>query len=56
MINGHGKYDEITEEELSLEEAIASYFFNSQIVTLANGDWVLIMPSQCQENTKVFFG
>lgn len=44
---------EIKDQELSLEEAIASYFFNSQIVSLSNGDWVLLAPSQCQENTRV---
>ncbi|MEK9657295.1 MAG: N-succinylarginine dihydrolase [bacterium] len=44
---------EITEEELSLEEAIATYFFNSQLLSLPNNEWVLVVPRQCQENTKV---
>eukprot|EP01047_Picozoa_sp_COSAG01_P017685 COSAG01_NODE_941_length_12576_cov_118.998557_5_plen_449_part_00 len=44
---------EIKSEELSLEESVASYFFNSQIITLPNGEWAIILPQQCQQNTRV---
>lgn len=39
---------EVTEAELSLEDAVASYLFNSQIVTKADGSMVLIAPVDAQ--------
>jgi succinylarginine dihydrolase len=41
------KLVKITKEELSLEQAVRSYFFNSQIVT-SNGKRILIAPMQCK--------
>ncbi len=40
---------EITDEQLSIKEAVNSYFFNSQIVTLPNGAMVWIAPKECQK-------
>lgn len=39
-----------------LKDAISSYLFNSQLVTLPNGDMALILPSQAEEtdSTKAF--
>lgn len=34
----------ITQQELTLEEAVNTYFFNSQIVSAANGDTVVLAP------------
>ena len=44
------------EKEVPLEDAISSYLFNSQIVTLSPGNMALILPSQVQEtrSTRVF--
>ena len=39
----------VNEKKISLKEAVSSYLFNSQIVTLANGSMTLIAPSECQE-------
>lgn len=36
--------------ELSLSDAVKSYIFNSQIVTLKNGDMALILPKDAEEN------
>lgn len=42
----------IRREELSIDEAVATYFFNSQIVTLPEGGMALIAPS----DTRDLFG
>jgi succinylarginine dihydrolase len=34
-----------------LADAISSYLFNSQLITLPNGKTALIMPQECAENT-----
>jgi succinylarginine dihydrolase len=38
----------------TLEEAVASYFFNSQIVTDSDGEMVLIAPEESRQSVKVF--
>ncbi len=35
--------------EMSLKEAVASYLFNSEVVTLPNGTMALIAPAECHE-------
>jgi succinylarginine dihydrolase len=39
----------VHEEEVSLEDAVKSYLFNSQLVTLPGGGMVLIAPAECRE-------
>jgi succinylarginine dihydrolase len=41
---------EIPTPALSLDDAVASYLFNSQILTTAAGDHVLLCPQDCQTN------
>jgi succinylarginine dihydrolase len=36
-------------DQFSLKEAVASYFFNSQIVTVPDGTMVLIAPEECRQ-------
>ncbi len=43
----------VSKEQLSLEEAVATYLFNSQILSLPNGSMTLIAPTECSENPKV---
>ncbi len=38
----------VTEEMIPVEKAVNSYLFNSQIVTLPNGEDVLIAPRECE--------
>ena len=38
---------QVTEAELSLADAVRSYLFNSQIVTLPSGEMILIAPAEC---------
>lgn len=42
----------ITNQELSLADAVSTYLFNSQIVTLPDNTMLLIAPKQCQDNPK----
>ncbi|MGH8021332.1 MAG: N-succinylarginine dihydrolase, partial [Opitutaceae bacterium] len=39
--------------ELSLDEVVRSYLFNSQLVTLPDGAMSLIAPAECQEDARV---
>ncbi|UCH30923.1 MAG: N-succinylarginine dihydrolase, partial [Myxococcales bacterium] len=39
---------------MPLEEAVASYLFNSQLVTLPTGGMALIVPRECRVATRVW--
>ncbi|MDA7904238.1 N-succinylarginine dihydrolase [bacterium] len=41
---------EFSEAELSLQDAVSSYLFNSQLVTRKDGGVSLICPVECEEN------
>lgn len=45
---------EIKDRELSVEDAVNSYLFNSQILSLPDGSMRLICAHECQENEKVW--
>ena len=38
--------------EVSLEDAVTSYLFNSQLVTLADGEMALILPMESKDNPR----
>jgi succinylarginine dihydrolase len=40
-------------DRISLHDAVKSYLFNSQIVTLPSGEMALIAPLECEENNRV---
>lgn len=44
---------EAHDTEFTLEDAVGSYLFNSQIVTLPDGSMALIAPLETQENPRV---
>lgn len=44
---------EVKEEEVSLQEAVNTYLFNSQIITLADETMVLIAPTECRDSPSV---
>ncbi|BAK65666.1 succinylarginine dihydrolase [Sphingobium sp. SYK-6] len=44
---------EVAANEVSLEDAIASYLFNSQLVTLPDGSRMLVVPMECAETPSV---
>ena len=43
---------ELSNEQLSIEEAVASYLFNSQLLTLPEG-MMLLAPIECEHNPRV---
>ena len=44
---------EVSEADVPLADAIASYLFNSQLVTLPDGRDALVAPDECRENDRV---
>ena len=64
--NQHGAYDairaafpalevvEVPEEAVSLAEAIRTYLFNAQLVTLQDGGMALVVPQECRESEPVW--
>jgi len=44
---------EIQRDQVPLKDAVASYLFNSQIVTLPNREMALIAPTECQNIASV---
>ena len=43
----------VSEDELSLERAVETYLFNSQLVALPDGETCLVAPGQCERNENV---
>ena len=41
-------------DRISLADAVQSYLFNAQLVTLPDGDMALILPSEAQSNSNVW--
>ncbi|OCQ22834.1 succinylarginine dihydrolase [Pseudoalteromonas luteoviolacea] len=44
---------EVSDADVSVEEAVKSYIFNSQLVSLPSGGMALIAPSECQQVNSV---
>ena len=44
---------EVKSSELSVKDAVSSYLFNSQLITLDNGEMMLIAPGDCEQNREV---
>jgi succinylarginine dihydrolase len=45
---------EVPAAAVSLADAIQSYLFNAQLVTLPDGGMALILPTECQDNPRVW--
>ncbi|MEO1921498.1 MAG: N-succinylarginine dihydrolase [Sphingomonadaceae bacterium] len=45
---------EVPEASVSLEEAIRTYLFNAQLVSLPEGGMALVVPSECRESESVW--
>ncbi|QLE85915.1 N-succinylarginine dihydrolase [Shewanella sp. Scap07] len=45
---------EVPTAKVSIDDAVRSYLFNTQVVTLPNGEMAIIAPTDCQENPAVF--
>ncbi|MEZ5681875.1 MAG: N-succinylarginine dihydrolase [Erythrobacter sp.] len=45
---------EVPDSAVTLADAIKSYLFNAQLLTLPSGEMALVVPSECQENAAVW--
>jgi succinylarginine dihydrolase len=45
---------EVAAMEVTLEESVATYLFNSQLVTLPTGKMALIVPQECKDTQRVW--
>lgn len=45
---------EVPADQVSLADAIQSYLFNAQLVTLPDGSMALILPTEAQDNKRVW--
>ncbi|QHJ10108.1 N-succinylarginine dihydrolase [Paraglaciecola mesophila] len=43
----------VTTEQVSVQNAIKSYLFNTQLITLPSGEMAIIAPTDCEENPAV---
>ena len=46
-------YIEVTTQDVPVQDAVSSYLFNTQVITLPNGEMAIIAPTECQENSAV---
>lgn len=44
---------EVPTAEVSVQDAVKTYLFNTQIITLPSGDMTIIAPTECEENEAV---
>jgi len=44
---------EVTTEAVPIKDAVNTYLFNTQIITLNDGTMAIIAPTHCRDNTKV---
>lgn len=44
---------EVKNHEVSVADAVQTYLFNTQLLTLPNGNMAIIAPTECQENPRV---
>lgn len=44
---------EVSDSDVSLKEAIATYLFNAQLLSLPEGGMALVVPSECDESEHV---
>lgn len=45
---------EVAEKDISVQQAVSTYLFNSQILSLSDDNMMLIVPSECQHDTVVW--
>ncbi|MBC3764660.1 N-succinylarginine dihydrolase [Neptunicella marina] len=43
----------VDSQQVSVEEAVKTYLFNTQIVTMTNGDMAIIAPTECRDSKAV---
>ncbi|MFZ4125852.1 MAG: N-succinylarginine dihydrolase [Rickettsiales bacterium] len=46
------EYIEITDDMLTVEECVQTYFFNSQLLELPSGEFVIVAPKECEGHVR----
>lgn len=67
FLNQQGVYDELTQKmsddfkvievptsAVSVDDAVTSYLFNSQLLALPSGETLLVLPEECRNNPNVW--
>ncbi len=44
----------VPRDQVTVEDAVKSYLFNSQLLTRADGNMLLIVPEECRKNERVW--
>jgi len=52
-VNAQFDVIEVPDAQVSVNDAVTSYLFNSQLLTSADGKQVLVVPQECRENERV---
>lgn len=52
FFNGDCHFIAVTDDELTIAEAVKTYIFNSQLVSLPDDTMALIMPRECEESNR----
>ncbi|PMG29923.1 N-succinylarginine dihydrolase [Shewanella sp. 10N.286.52.C2] len=52
-MNTEVHFIKVATSQVSINDAVKSYLFNTQIITLPNGEMAIIAPTNCQENPAV---
>jgi succinylarginine dihydrolase len=45
---------EVSNDDVTVADAVSSYLFNSQLLTRADGEMVLVVPEECRANARVW--
>ena len=53
MLGGNLVTIEVSDAEVSLVDAVSSYLFNSQLLTVGDGEMLLLCPSECKKSSSV---
>ncbi|MDP5145545.1 N-succinylarginine dihydrolase [Shewanella sp. ULN5] len=53
-MNAEMHFIKVSTAQVSIDDAVRSYLFNTQIITLPNGEMAIVAPTDCQENPAVF--
>lgn len=43
----------VATDDVSVEDAVSTYLFNTQLITPPNGEMTIVAPTECQENPRV---
>lgn len=54
MGNGEFHILEVPDRKVSVRQAVQTYLFNSQLLTLTDGSTMIVVPAECQKNPEVW--